>query len=135
MTVTTDDLKTYLNDPALDTERAQKMIDRTLALCVTVVSPLTDAADVVVERVAARAYVTTTSSRAAQIAAAGGTMGTVPAGSGGVWLSRQDRADLRRSAGGSNAYTIDTLPADYAASLPWWSTGAWVAGGDWDTIP
>lgn len=134
--VTTDDLALYLNDGNINVARAQKMIDRAMTLCESIVSPLPDAAAVVVERVAGRGYVTTTTVRNAQLAAAGSPMGG-PGAAGGVWLSRTDKADLRRLGGGSGgSFTIDLLPQGYTAP----PTTLYVSpddgfGGDWDAGP
>lgn len=118
--VTSDDLAIALNDPTINEERADFWIGQAQTLCESIVSPLPDAAVVVVTRVAARAYASTASgSRGGQYAAAGSPM----AGGlgGGCWLSRADKSDLRRLAGGGNAFTIDLLPADYSLDLPIWN--------------
>lgn len=115
------DLGTYLNDSTIDTGRAAAMIADAQALCESIVSPLPTTASVVVKRVAARGYVTT-NSRQAQAAAVGpGVIGASP-GMGGVYLTRADKADLRRLAGGSSAFSIDPVEATYAlpTNLPYW---------------
>jgi hypothetical protein len=122
------DLGTYLNDTTINEARAEMLIGQAQALCESIVSPLPEIASVVVMRVAGRAYVSTTSTRNAQMAAAGSPFGGVPAGMGGVMLTRSDRADLRRLAGGSGgAFSIDVLPANYVAPVPWRPVD------DWDT--
>ena len=116
------DLGVYLKDTSIDTARAQAMIDDAQTLCATIVSPLPAAASVVVKRVAARAYVSTTQSRSGQSAAVGAVIGSQSGVGGGVWLSRTDVVDLRRMAGGGSAFSIDPLPSTYAppADLPYW---------------
>lgn len=128
-----DDLGTYLNDPNINTDRATAMIADAQTLCETILSPLPPAASVVVKRVAARAYVSTTTSRAAQIAGGGGAFagGALPV-TGGVILTRIDKADLRRIAGGGGAFTIDLLAADFTPDLPPWDQGDLDSEG-WDT--
>jgi hypothetical protein len=119
------DLAVYLNDPGIDESRATMAIDDAQTLCETIVAaPLPDAAAVVVKRVAGRAYVTTLSPRQAVAAAAGGQFMGQQAG--GVYLTRGDRADLRRIAGGSSsgAFTVNMLPSDYGAVLPPWDFNA-----------
>lgn len=126
------DLGVYLNDDDIDTSRATAFIADAQALCESVVSPLPTGADVVVKRVAARAYVTVTQSRQLPVVVPG--MGMEPSaaagGLGGVWLSRADVADLRRLNGGGGAFTIDLLPSGYVLPVcyPSWY-------GDWDQIP
>lgn len=112
------ELGVYLNDPDIDTARAADLIDDAQTLCESVVFPLPDTAAVIVKRVAGAAYVSITSPRQAQLNAAGGL---TTGGGGGVWLTRFDREDLRRLAGGtSGAFTISMLPATYAPVLPIW---------------
>jgi hypothetical protein len=43
--------------------------------------------------------------------------------SGGLWLTRNDKATLRRLNGGGGAFTIDTVPAGAGEALPPWGTG------------
>lgn len=109
------DLSTYLNDPSIladsvATARAASFIADAQILCESIISPLPPAASVVVKRVAARGYVTVTSPRQQQLNAAGAPFGATGTGMGGVWLSRADKADLRRLGGGGGAFTIDVLP-------------------------
>ena len=118
------DLGTYLNDPGIDTDRAMSLIVDAQALCEDVVSPLPDAAAVIVKRVAGRAYTTILSPRQQQIAASGGQFAGTS--TGGVYLTQYDIADLRRMAGGGGAFSIDLLPAGY--TLPVVSYGP-----DWDS--
>lgn len=126
--ITSDDLALYLNDSNINVERASAMIDRAQSLCESILSPLPASAAVVVERVAGRGYVTTTTARNAQLAAAGSPMGG-PGAAGGVWLSRTDKSDLRRLAGGGGAFTVDLLPTGYVAPVQrFWSE-------DWDVPP
>lgn len=105
------DLATYLNDPSIDIERAEAMIVRAQTLCESVLSPLPDAASVVVERVAGRGYVSAIG-RGKQVQASGSPFGAV-AGAGAIYLTRYDKADLRRLAGGGGAFSIDLLPSGY----------------------
>jgi hypothetical protein len=114
----------YLNDDSIDNDRAEFMIGQAQALCESIVSPLPTGAAVVVTRVAGRGYVTATTTRGQQLVAAGSPFGLVPGGVGGIFLTRQDKADLRRMAGGGGAFTINLLPSDYSADVP-----------DWDASP
>jgi hypothetical protein len=118
--VSVPELGLYLNDTSIDTNRAEFMIGQAQMLCESVVSPLPAGAAVVVTRVAGRGYVTSTTTRGAQLVAAGSPFGLVPGGVGGLFLTRQDKGDLRRMAGGGGAFTINPMPADYAVTLPPW---------------
>lgn len=130
MTVEPEDLATSLNDVSINEDRAQHFIDRAVTLCQSIINPLPDEADVVVERVAARAYFSTTSARQYQLDAAEAAFGTQPGPVGGVYLTRADKADLRRLSGGGGAFSIDLLPTDYVAPLP-----IDLDLADWDTPP
>lgn len=114
------DLAVYLNDPSIDVERAEAMIDDAQTLCESVLTPLPAEASVVVKRVAGRAYVSTMTTRTAQMYAAGSQIGAMPLGMGGIFLTKQDRADLYRLNDGSSAFTINPLPTDYTITLPAW---------------
>lgn len=106
MTVTPADLATYLG-ATLDDARAQYVIDRATELCMSVVNPLPAGSDAVVLDVASRAYANPTSvhqQTAGAYSAAFGPMG------GGLWLTRANKTILRKLAGGSSAYSIDTMP-------------------------
>lgn len=134
MTVSTTDLGTYLGQ-TLDETRAQYLIDRATDLCLSICDPLPASADAVVLDVAARAYSNpsnVTQQGAGPFTANYGTVG------GGLWLTRQNKATLRRLNGGGVAFTIDVAPATTPA-LPWWELNAWGFGEglseDWDQIP
>jgi hypothetical protein len=128
MTVTPDDLATYLDVTSINEDRAQLLIDKATAMCQSIVSPLIDADDAVVLDVAQRAYTNPTNAQSQSMPA--GAVAYAPVG-GGLWLTRQNIAILRRNHGGGGAYTIDVTPAGAAQNLPWWDANA--AGlGDWD---
>lgn len=127
--ITWQQLGLHLADDEINVDRATLMISQAQKLCESIVGDLASVtgADVVVMRVAARAYVTTHSARRQQLAMSGSPFGTLPGADGGVFLTRQDKTDLRRMAGGGNAFTINPLPADYAPDLPDWDTDNYVA--------
>jgi hypothetical protein len=135
VTVTPNDLGTYLGTTlAYDDERALLMISLAVGLCESIVNPLPPAADAVILDVAARAY-----SNPGNVTAQGAAPFSVNYGavSGGLWLTRQNKATLRRLNGSGGAFTIDTAPA-IAQALPWWETNAWdfgegMTGSDWDS--
>jgi hypothetical protein len=116
--VSAEELGTYLNDSSIDPDRAAMLIEDAQLLCQSVVSPLPEGANIVIRRVAARAYVTITSARSQQLAAANAPFGVAQTGTGGLWLSRADEADLRRLAGGGGAFSIDLLPVGYTLPAP-----------------
>jgi hypothetical protein len=131
-----EDLAVYLSDDRIDQDRAADMISDAQTLCEGVVSPLPASASVVVKRVAGRAYVTTLSSKQAQAQAAGGMFSG--SASGGVWLTKADKADLRRlNGGGGGAFSVDLLPADYAApsTVVYAGSDEGLYLTDWDVIP
>lgn len=132
MTVTTADLGTYLGT-AVDDVRGQYLIDRATELCQSIVNPLPDGADSVVVDVAARAYANP--SRVTQQSAGPFNASYGPAG-GGLWLTRQNKATLRRLNGGGGAFTVDTMPATAGSGLPWWEVDSWgfsdLEPGTWD---
>lgn len=129
MTVSPADLGTYLGAD-VDTDRAAFLIAKAVQLCESIIVPLPAGGDAVVLDVAARAYANPSN---AQTQAAGPYSATFGALGGGLWLTRQNKATLRRLAGSGGAFTIETLPADAGLSLPWWDVST--VPGDWDSPP
>jgi hypothetical protein len=127
------ELGIYLNDPGIDEVRAADLIADAQTLCESIVSPLPAAASVIVKRVAGRAYTTMATPRSTQLGAVGSPFAGQPGGSGGVYLTRYDKADLRNMAGSGGAFSIDLLPSDYAAPVVEWS-GMYAGADDWDQI-
>lgn len=135
-TVTLDpqDLATYLGVTDVNTDRAVMLLQMAWDMCESIVSPLPAVAVGVVLEVAARAY----SSPVGDASQTAGpfSMGATP---GGLYLSRSNKATLRRMGGGGGAFTIETCPDTAGANLPWWDvSGATDALGDlpdWDVIP
>ncbi|MGZ4621461.1 MAG: hypothetical protein ACXVGF_04770 [Blastococcus sp.] len=133
--MTPADLGTYLGATVDDT-RAQYLIDKATELCLSVCDPLPTTADAVILDVAARAYSNpgnVTSQGAGPFPVTYGAVG------GGLWLTRQNKATLRRLNGGGGAFTIDTMPATAGQNLPWWDNNSWGFGvgfgTDWDQTP
>jgi hypothetical protein len=108
VTVAPADLGTYLGTD-LDETRAQYLIDQATALCQSIVNPLPAGADAVVLDVAARAFVNPSN---ASSQGAGPYQVAYGPAAGGLWLTRQNKATLRRLAGGSSAFSIDPTPAN-----------------------
>jgi hypothetical protein len=122
VTVAPTDLATYLGvGAAIDTARATYLVAQATALCQSIVNPLPAGSDAVVLDVAARAYSNPSN---AQTQSLGPFSATFGAAGGGLWLTRQNKATLRRLNGGGSAFSIDTTPAaGVAVGLPFW---------DWD---
>jgi hypothetical protein len=128
------DLGTYLGT-TVDEDRAQLLIDSAVQLCESIVAPLPTGADAVVLDVATRAY--SNPANATQQAAGPFSANFGPVG-GGLWLTRQNKAALRRLAGSGGAFTIDTMPATAGTLLPPWEINRWGGYGnygDWDVTP
>lgn len=114
------DLATYLSIANIDEDRATLILGLAQGLCESVVSPLPDGAEAVILDVATRAWsnpANTTSDATGPLSTSYGTV------SGGLWLTRQNEATLRRLAGGGGAFTIDVMPANAGQNLPWWDAG------------
>lgn len=120
-TIVLDDFRTYLSlDGDIDEGRAQQILDLAWILCESVVSPMPAGAEAVVLDVAARAW---SNPRNAQSMTTGPYSASFGAVAGGLWLTRQNKATLRRLAGGGGAFSIDVAPASAGQSLPWWDNG------------
>lgn len=107
------DLGTYLNDPNIDVSRAMMMLSDAQTLCESILVPLPLTAAPIIRRIAARGYVNVSSAQTLAIGTAHigyGPSTQASPGSGGMYLSRSDKSDLRRLAGGGGAFTIDMLP-------------------------
>lgn len=107
MTITPDDLATYLGSEVVDA-RAQMLIDQTVILATAIVDPLPAGSDAVVLSSASRAY-------ANPIGVISETTGpfTVTRSSPGVYLTRGERRTLRSLAGqGGGAFTINPMSPD-----------------------
>lgn len=124
VSVSSDDLGTYLGS-AVDADRATYLLGQALNLCASIVNPLPDGSEAVVLDVAARAYVNPANVQQETTGPTSASFGPV---GGGLWLTRQNKATLRRLNGGGGSFTIDTTPADAAANLPPWDTGNLVEG-------
>lgn len=121
------DLEAVLGAP-VDAERADRLIELATAMCLGVVDPLPLAAKGTVLSIAARAYVN--GANVTQQMA-----GPIQAGfsNGGLRLTRQEIADLRRAAGRGGAFTIDPTPADAGTEIPWYEQNtSWPWPGYWE---
>lgn len=135
-TVTPADLSDFLG-VQVDVTRAVTVLNLAQQLCATIVAPLPDNALPVVIDVAARAY-TNPVGASSQVAGPFSTGGTP----GGIYLTRVNKATLRRLAGGGGAFTVETCPDTAGDNLPWWDygniqtdSGTFASTGDFDPIP
>lgn len=112
-----------------DSDRAALLIQLAVDLCSTVISPLPAAARSVVLSVAARAYANPQNAQSQTVGPFSASYGH--GASGGLYLSRQDRATLQRIAGRGGAFTFDTIPATAGANLAPWDGGSYLVD-DWD---
>lgn len=105
------ELGTYLGVD-IDTDRATAVIQLAHDLCESVVSPVPPLAKGVELAVSARAYNNVTSAHQGGIGSAQISYGAPNSsvGIGGLFLSRSEKATLRRLSGRSGAFSIDQLP-------------------------
>lgn len=112
---TSSDLETFLGlaSGSIDTARATLLLQYAHDLCETIVSPVPSAAAVVEVSIAARAYSNPTSAHQTSLGSASVSYGSGSAafGIGGLYLSKKDKAALRRLAGYGLAFQADTLPS------------------------
>jgi len=114
MTVTSEDLELYMGSDAIDSFRADFLIDQAILLCESVVTPLPDAASVVILSVAARAYSNPQGVTAESIGPY-----NVQRPWAGIYLTKAERAALRRVAGSGGAFTVDPTPATAGPNNAW----------------
>lgn len=106
---TPNDLATYLGvDVSID--RMAFALELAQELCETIVSPLPATARGVVLQVAGRAFSNVNSATQVGLGSAYASLGSTGAGGvGGLYLSRAEKATLRRLAGRTGAFSIDVL--------------------------
>lgn len=100
----------------VDVDRADFLIAQAVALCESIVVPLPDQASVIVLSVAGRAYV---NPQQVSYETIGPMSVQRPQGSGGLYLTKGDKAVLRSLAGRGGAFTIDPTPATADPSPTW----------------
>lgn len=113
---TAEHLGLYLGLEAVDGNRADLLIEQAVALCESVVKPLPDQATAVVLSVAGRAYV---NPQQVTYETVGPMSVQRPSGSGGLYLTKADKAALKSLAGRGGAFTVDPTP-DSADPSPTW---------------
>lgn len=127
--VSPEDFGTYLGNDSLDQVRATYILDLAQTLCESIVSPLPTGAESVVLDVAERAFANPTATRDEGLGLYSEGLGPFSANApgysgGGLFLTQENKATLRRLAGKGGAFTIDTIPATAGQCLPWWDTGS-----------
>lgn len=113
---TAEQLALYLGLPEIDGARADLLIQQAVALCETVVKPLPEQATAVVLSVAGRAYV---NPQQVSYETIGPMSVQRPQGSGGLYLTKSDKAALKSLAGRGGAFTVDPTPATADPSPTW----------------
>lgn len=130
--ISPEDLGVYLDATVTNVSRAEFIISKAQALCESIVTPLPTGADAVVLDVTVRAWNNPTSRHTAALGTASVGYGAGSAAIGGLYLTRANKADLRRLAGRGGAFAIDMLPADLTLPAVPWDSGVEVELGDWD---
>lgn len=116
-TPTAEQLGLYLGLPEIQGDRADLLIAQAVALCETVVKPLPDQATAIVLSAAGRAYV---NPQQVSYETIGPMSVQRPQGSGGLYLTKADKAALKSLAGRGGAFTVDPTPstADPSPTYP-----------------
>ncbi|MEU7736986.1 hypothetical protein AB0B51_28485 [Streptomyces griseus] len=113
---TAEQLGMYLGMGEIDGDRADLLIQQAVALAQSVVRPLPDDASAVVLSVAGRAYV---NPQQVSYETIGPMSVQRPTGSGGLYLTKADKAALKSLAGRGGAFTVDPTPASADPSPTW----------------
>lgn len=131
---TTAELGTYLGQ-TVDDARASLVLQLSHDLCESVVSPVPPLAKSVELSVSARAYTNVTSAHQMSLGSASVSFGSQNSsmGVGGLYLSKSEKATLRRLAGRAGAFGVDLLPTsvpiDSAPVVTGVDPGGMAAGG------
>jgi hypothetical protein len=113
---TAEQLALYLGLDEIQGDRADLLITSAMGLCQTVVKPLPEGAEAVVLSVAGRAYV---NPQQVSYETIGPMSVQRPSGSGGLYLTKNDKAALKSLAGRGGAFTVDPTPATADPSPTW----------------
>jgi hypothetical protein len=113
---TAEQLGLYLGLDEIQGDRADLLIRSAIGLCETVVKPLPEGAEAVVLSVAGRAYV---NPQQVSYETIGPMSVQRPSGSGGLYLTKNDKAALKSLAGRGGAFTVDPTPATADPSPTW----------------
>lgn len=126
---TAEQLGMYLGLAEVDGDRADLLIVQAVALAESVVKPLPDQATAVVLSVAGRAYV---NPQQVSYETIGPMAVQRPSGSGGLYLTKADKAALKSLAGRGGAFTVDPTPATADPSPTWPVGDTYGAGLDYE---
>lgn len=109
---TSAELGVYLGLDSIDTARADLLLRLAHERMSQIVSPVPESARGIELSIAGRAYGNISSARQMGIGSAQVSYGapTSSVGVGGLYISKSERADLRRAAGRTGAFSIDVLP-------------------------
>lgn len=129
------DLALYLGVDSVDEDRADLLLSLATAECLSIVDPLPDNAKGVILSASARAY---TNAQGVQYETVGPY--SVQRPWAGLYLTKAERAALRRGNGSGGAFSVDPTPADAGpansyAQVAYGSLDDPDALGDFDTIP
>ncbi|MGW7327483.1 hypothetical protein ACWGIU_02410 [Streptomyces sp. NPDC054840] len=113
---TAEQLALYLGLEEISGDRADLLIEQAVALAQSVVKPLPDEATAVVLSVAGRAYV---NPQQVSYETIGPMSVQRPTGSGGLYLTKADKAALKSLAGRGGAFTVDPTPETADPSPSW----------------
>lgn len=113
---TAEQLALYLGIEEIQGDRADLLIQQAVALAESVVKPLPDQATAVVLSVAGRAYV---NPQQVSYETIGPMSVQRPSGSGGLYLTKADKAALKSLAGRGGAFTVDPTPTTADPSPTW----------------
>lgn len=133
LSVIPEDFATYmgLDLSTRDYDRVQMLLDLAEAECLSVVDPLPDTAARVILSASARAFSNPTGVTSELV---GPYQASRPWA--GVYLTKSERASLRRAAGSGGAFSVDPTPADAGPNKSWIQVpydGIYVRGDfDWD---
>ena len=126
---TAEQLGMYLGMDEIDGDRADLLIGQAVALAESVVKPLPDQATAVVLSVAGRAYV---NPQQVSYETIGPMSVQRPQGSGGLYLTKADKAALKSLAGRGGAFTVDPTPATADPSPTWPVDDSYGAGLEYE---
>lgn len=126
---TAEQLALYLGLEEIAGDRADLLIEQAVALAQSVVKPLPDEATAVVLSVAGRAYV---NPQQVSYETIGPMSVQRPTGSGGLYLTKSDKAALKSLAGRGGAFTVDPTPETADPSPSWPIDDSYGAGLEYE---
>ncbi|MFJ7417988.1 hypothetical protein ACIQXD_05165 [Streptomyces uncialis] len=130
VTPTAEQLGLYLGLPEIDGARADLLIAQAISLAQSVVRPLPDQATAVVLSVAGRAYV---NPQQVSYETIGPMAVQRPAGSGGLYLTKADKAALKSLAGRGGAFSVDPTPVTASPAPTWPPDPDWRGEPGWSS--